>query len=64
MTFGRADGFPDACVLKPEWIRSVERTELGPYIATLPDRRWEEVRSALFLALGFDEPHLGGAATK
>ena len=42
-----ADGVPEACVLKPEWIRSVERSLLGPWIASFPEQRWDEVRRAL-----------------
>ena len=49
-----ADGLPSACVLKPEWIRSVERYELEHLIATFPDDRWHEVRRALLFVLGLD----------
>jgi mRNA-degrading endonuclease toxin of MazEF toxin-antitoxin module len=49
-----ADGVPSACVVKPEWIRIVERTYLGPWIAALPEGRWPEVRRALLDVLGFD----------
>ena len=49
-----ADGVPSACVLKPEWIRTVERAYLGPRIATLPEDRWPEIRAALLSVLGFD----------
>jgi mRNA-degrading endonuclease toxin of MazEF toxin-antitoxin module len=49
-----ADGLPSACVIKPEWIRIVERAYLGPWIATLPERRWREVRAALLDVLGFE----------
>jgi mRNA-degrading endonuclease toxin of MazEF toxin-antitoxin module len=48
------DGLAVPSVLKPEWISSVERTLLGPWIATLPDQRWPEVRSAVLAALGLD----------
>jgi len=48
------DGVPSDCVLKPEWIRAVERERLGPRIAGLPDARWSEVRQALLDVLGFD----------
>ena len=48
------EGMPAACVLKPEWIRSVERTLLGPRIASLRDSRWDEIRSALLQVLGLD----------
>jgi len=48
------DGVPSECVLKPEWIRAVEREKLGPRIAEFPERRWSEVRQALLEVLGFD----------
>ena len=47
-----ADGLPSPCVLKPEWIRGVERRHLGPLIANLPESRWIEVRDALLNILG------------
>jgi len=43
-------------VLKPEWIRTVPARDLGPWICTLPASRWDEVRSALLMALGLDVP--------
>lgn len=46
------DGVAVVSVLKPEWIRSVERTLIGPRITALPEHRWPEVRDALLLALG------------
>jgi mRNA-degrading endonuclease toxin of MazEF toxin-antitoxin module len=46
------DGVPTACVLKPEWIRAVERTGLGPRIAAFPERRWDEVQRAVLHVLG------------
>ena len=48
------DGVPTECVLKPEWIKSVERSYIGPLITTLPERRLPEVRSALLTVLGLD----------
>lgn len=41
------DGVPTACVLKPEWIRSVDRAHIGPLLAHLPEARWREVRAAV-----------------
>ena len=46
------DGMAVVSVLKPEWIRSVERKLIGPRITALPNHRWPEVRDALLLALG------------
>jgi hypothetical protein len=40
-------------VLKPEWIRSVERSLLGGRIAVLPLERWPQVKDAILAALGF-----------
>jgi mRNA interferase MazF len=54
VALGTEDGLPSACVLKPEWIRSVDRALLGPWIASLRAERWPEVRSALLNVLGFD----------
>lgn len=46
------DGLPSACVLKPEWIRIVERQHIGPLIASFPDEKWNAVRTALLDVLG------------
>ncbi|HEX7843847.1 MAG TPA: type II toxin-antitoxin system PemK/MazF family toxin [Kofleriaceae bacterium] len=46
------DGLPSECVLKPEWIKTVDRTALGPWISTFPHRRWGEVATALLDVLG------------
>jgi mRNA interferase MazF len=47
-----SEGLPSACVLKPEWIRIVDRALLGPLIARLQEKRWAEVRAALLEVLG------------
>jgi mRNA-degrading endonuclease toxin of MazEF toxin-antitoxin module len=49
-----ADGVPTPCVVKPEWIRIVDRSSLGPLVVTLPPDRWPEIRAALLDILGFD----------
>jgi mRNA-degrading endonuclease toxin of MazEF toxin-antitoxin module len=49
------DGLAVVSVLKPEWIRSVDRSLLGPWITSLPPHRWKEVRAAVVAALGLDE---------
>ena len=51
---GEADGLPESCTVKVEWIRIVDRKLLGPLIATLPDVRWPEIRSALLSVLGLE----------
>ncbi len=48
------DGVFSVCVLKPEWIRSVERGVLGPRITSFPIDRWAEVRDAVLNVLGLD----------
>jgi mRNA interferase MazF len=48
------DGLPSPCVLKPEWIRIVERRHIGPLIATLRVSRWPEARAALLDVLGLE----------
>ena len=48
------EGLPSACVLKPEWIRAIERTQIGPYVASFPDHRWVEVQRAVLYILGLD----------
>jgi mRNA interferase MazF len=47
-----AEGLPSACVLKPEWVRIVERALLGPLVARLNEERWPDVRTALLDVLG------------
>lgn len=53
VALSEADGLPSPCVLKVEWIRIVDRSHLGPLIATLPDGRWDQVKTALLDVLGF-----------
>jgi mRNA interferase MazF len=50
------DGLAAVSVLKPDWIQSVERKLLGPWIASLSEHRWPEVRAALLAAFGFVDP--------
>jgi mRNA interferase MazF len=50
---GPNDGMPSPCVLKPEWIRAVDRSLLGPRITGFPPDRWPEIERALFEVLGF-----------
>jgi mRNA-degrading endonuclease toxin of MazEF toxin-antitoxin module len=48
------DGVPSACVLKPEWIKAVDRTKLGPLITSLPEPRRTDIRAAVLHVLGFN----------
>jgi mRNA interferase MazF len=52
VALGPEDGLPSPCVLKPEWIRIVERPYLGPLIAQLREERLPAVRDALIAVLG------------
>jgi mRNA interferase MazF len=54
VTLTPEEGLASVCVLKPEWVRSVERSFLGPWIASFPNHRWGEVRTALLEVLGLD----------
>ena len=51
-----ADGLPGECVLKPEWIKAVDRAALGPWITTFPHARWNEVTAALLDVFGLPFP--------
>ena len=51
-----ADGLPSECVLKPEWIKAIDRASLGPWIASFPHARWHEVTTALLDVLGLPLP--------
>jgi len=52
LQLGPDDGLPGPCVLKPEWIRSVRREEIGPWLARLPTHRWPDVLRVGVDALG------------
>ncbi|HEY1554166.1 MAG TPA: type II toxin-antitoxin system PemK/MazF family toxin [Kofleriaceae bacterium] len=47
-----SDGLPSDCVLKPEWIKTVDRSAICPRIATFPPARWHELSAALLDVLG------------
>lgn len=49
---GSDDGLPGSCVLKPEWIRSVRKEELGPWLCRLKNEKWPNVARAVIEALG------------
>jgi mRNA interferase MazF len=55
-----SDGLPSACVLKPEWIKAVDRTAIGPWITAFPGARWHEVTDALLDVLGLALSSGGG----
>lgn len=47
------DGMPKTCAINLDHVQSVTKAEVGPFIATLNDRRMEQVKTALLFALGF-----------
>ncbi len=55
VVLGPEDGLPQRSALKPGWIKSIEKCEVGAFISTLPEGRWNEVRRAILRALGFPE---------
>ena len=48
------DGVPRDCAISLDHVQTVPKSRLGRVIATLPENRMAEVRSALLFALGFD----------
>lgn len=48
------DGMPVTCALNFDHISLAQQDRLGPAIAELPNTRWQEVRSALLAACGFE----------
>ena len=50
------EGVPEVCTLKPEWIATVERRDIGPRLARFPETRWPEVTAALLAVLGLPAP--------
>lgn len=47
------DGMPVASALNLDHVALAQRDRLGPVICTLPQGRWQEVRTALLIACGF-----------
>jgi len=50
------DGMPVVSAVNFDHVSLAQRVRLGATLATLPEARWSEVRSALLLACGFAEP--------
>lgn len=44
---------PKTCAINLDHVQTVTKTKVGPFIATLNDRRMEQVKTALLFALGF-----------
>lgn len=49
-----SDGMPRVCAVNVYHLRTVAKGDLGALVATLPARRWPDVRRALLYALGFE----------
>lgn len=47
------DGMPKTCAINLDHVQTVTKAKVGPCIATLNDRRMEQVKTALLFALGF-----------
>jgi mRNA interferase MazF len=49
------DGMPTVCALNFDHVALAQRSRLGAVVCTLPEDRWDEVRSALLTARGFGD---------
>ncbi len=47
------DGLPETCAVNLDHVQTIAKTKVRPFIATLDDRRMEQVKAALLFALGF-----------
>jgi hypothetical protein len=47
------DGLPKPCAVNLDHVQTVAKAKVGSFIATLDDRRMDQVRTALLFALGF-----------
>ena len=51
-----ADGMRQECAVNLDHLQTVPRGQIGALITALPRRKMDQVRSALFYALGFGIP--------
>ncbi|HRX62502.1 MAG TPA: type II toxin-antitoxin system PemK/MazF family toxin [Candidatus Competibacter sp.] len=47
------DGLPETCAVNLDHVQTIAKTKVRPFIATLDDRRMEQVKAALLFALSF-----------
>lgn len=47
------DGLPETCAVNLDHVQTIAKAKVRPFIATLDDRRMEQVKAALPFALGF-----------
>jgi len=55
VALGPEQGLPKACAANLNSVFTIDRSELGPYIAALPDETMGRVDAALVFALGVGE---------
>ncbi len=55
VALGRDDGMPRACAVNLHNVFTLDRTDLGPYVTTLPEERLTEIDGAIVFALGVGE---------
>ncbi len=48
------DGMPTVCALNFDHISLAQKSQIGPLLGTLSSTRWNEIRTALLIACGFD----------
>lgn len=49
------DGMPVVSAVNFDHVSLAQRSRLGPALASLPEARWSEVRTALLIACGFSQ---------
>lgn len=47
------DGLPETCAVNLDHVQTIAKAKVRPFIATLDDRRMEQVKAALLFALSF-----------
>lgn len=50
---GKTNGMKNDCAINFDHIQTVAAGRVGPYITTLADEKWPEVKKAILFALGF-----------
>ena len=49
------DGMREVCAINIDWIQTVPKNKLAPYLAHLSDKKMDEVFEAMKFAFGFDK---------
>jgi mRNA interferase MazF len=50
-----ADGMQEVCAINLDWVQTVPKNNLGPYITHLSEERLGEIFEAIKFAFGFDK---------